>query len=124
MSGVVENLPISPGDVYAAYYEPELIDYPMSLLSGRWFRARSLNVLPCASSPPDEADGPRQVVILAVDYGFMVTLPETNLTPLPPECRGVPPQVSDKHSILSRHILRACVCVWGGGGRCEHICLY
>lgn len=95
---------MSPGDVYTAYYEPELVDYPMSLLSSRWFRARLLKVLPCASSPPNEPDGARQVVILAVDYGFMATLPETNLTHLPPECRGIPPQVPEdsmwRYSVL------------------------
>ena len=86
---------MSPGDVYAAYYEPELVDYPTSLLSSRWFRARLLMILSCASSPSDGPEGARQVVVLAVDYGFMATLPETNLTTLPPECRGIPPQVSE-----------------------------
>ena len=33
------------------------------------------------------------VVVLAVDYGFMMTLPKFHLAPLPPECRGIPPQV-------------------------------
>lgn len=110
---------MSSGDVYAAYYEPELIDYPTSLLSSRWFRARLLKVLPCASSGPDEPEVARQVVVLAVDYGFMVTLPETNLTPLPPECRGIPPQVHIYLKTLCRDIVFSIakgVCHNGGGG--------
>ena len=87
-----KDLSLAPSDVYAAYCNPAQLT-PLSssscfLSSAQWCRARLLRIL-----PDHAADGSRLVVLLAVDFGFMMTLPESQLAPLPPECRGIPPQV-------------------------------
>lgn len=84
------DLPLAPSDVYAAYCNPTQLTLASCFLSSaQWCRARLLRILP----DPAAVDGSRQVVVLAVDYGFMMTLPLSHLSPLPPECRGIPPQV-------------------------------
>lgn len=87
-----EDLSLAPSDVYAAYCNPAqltpLLSSSCFLSSAQWCRARLLRIL-----PDHAADGSRLVVLLAVDFGFMMTLPESQLAPLPPECRGIPPQV-------------------------------
>ena len=84
------DLSLAPSDVYAAYCDPAQLSLslPCFLSSAQWCRARLLRILPDLAT-----DGSRLVIVLAVDYGFMMTLPESQLVPLPPECRGIPPQV-------------------------------
>ena len=84
------DLSLAPSDVYAAYYDPVQLSLssPCFLSSAQWCRARLLRILPDLAT-----DGSRLVIVLAVDYGFMMTLPESQLASLPPECRGIPPQV-------------------------------
>ena len=84
------GLSLAPSDVYAAYCDPTQLSLSSScfLSSAQWCRARLLRILPDLAT-----DGSRLVIVLAVDYGFMMTLPESQLAPLPPECRGIPPQV-------------------------------
>ena len=84
------DLPLAPSDVYAAYCNPAQLTLSSCFLSSaQWCRARLLRILPDLAT-----DGSRLVVVLAVDYGFMMTLPKSQLAPLPPECRGIPPQVN------------------------------
>lgn len=87
VSDAPQDFPLAPSDVYAAYCDPTQLVSPCSLTSTQWCRARLLRVEP-GSSP-----GNRQVVVLAVDYGFTMTLPQSRLALLPPQCRGIPPQV-------------------------------
>ena len=96
------DLSLAPSDVYAAYYDPVQLSLslPCFLSSAQWCRARLLRILPDLAT-----DGSRLVIVLAVDYGFMMTLPESQLAPLPQECRGIPPQVHVYHYNVKKMII-------------------
>ena len=69
--------PLQPDNVYAVYCER------VGWWAGsQWCRAWLLN----------EPEG-QENSFFALDFGFTVSVPLTHIQPLPPECRGVPPQV-------------------------------
>ena len=72
------SLLLTLGDVYAAYVSCIPDHQPL------WIRARLLAM---------EAANDDKVTVLAVDYGFIITVAKEYLMGLPPRCRGIPPQV-------------------------------
>ena len=75
------------GDVYAAYVDCIPDHQP------QWIRARLLVV---------ETANDDQVTVLAVDYGYIITVAKEYLMGLPPRCRGIPPQVR-REALVDRY---------------------
>ena len=82
------------GDVYATFYDPSLSKEPCCLSSAQWCRTRLIG-----SGSPDSPVS--NVKVLAVDFGFTMTVPLTHVAPLPMECRGIPPQVMYHTMLIS-----------------------
>ncbi len=82
---------VAVGDVYAAYIDPS--GYPAHTCGcvtvPQWCRVRLLEM-------PEAMEGGERVKVFAVDFGFTVILPWSCLALIPPQCRGIPPQVPAK----------------------------
>ena len=78
------------GESYIAYFTAPLSSLPDPAITDKvpysqWFRVRVLRTVSYDLS-----------LVLAIDFGFTATLVSTMLYPLPDQCRGIPPQVSQQ----------------------------
>lgn len=63
------------------YLDPALTSDPGCIETPQWVRARLLR------------ESRTELVMLAIDFGVTVKVQSSHVHSLPPECRGVPPQV-------------------------------
>lgn len=77
---------LTPEDVYVAYVDDQ------------WIRARLLSV--------KVAEDSTTATVLAIDYGYSVSVETSQLMRLPPGCRGIPPQVSIYKFICQNFIMK------------------
>ena len=75
-------LSLAAGDVYAIFVDPASCPSHGCLLVPQWCRARLVGEDPSGL-----------LLMLAVDFGFTATVAPSHVSPLPQQCRGVPPQV-------------------------------
>ena len=77
------------GSVHAVYFDPTAVEMPLGRSTPShptWLRGRVIGVRQTATQP-------LEVVVLAVDHGFVFTAAMTQLRPLPHACQGIIHQV-------------------------------